>query len=65
MSRKNSVKTKEVSLKGNVYNASAICDAIDNIYNNIVLSFDDTVLASVYCVIENGWMFRSKMCVFK
>ena len=65
MSRKNSVKTKEVSLKGNVYNASAIYDAIDNIYNNIVLSFDDTVLASVYCVIENGWMFRSKMCVFK
>ena len=65
MSRKNSVKAKEVSLKGNVYNVSVIYDAIDNIYNDIVLSFDDTLLASVYCVIELGWMFRSKMCVFK
>ena len=65
MSRKNSVKAKEVSLKGNVYNVSVIYDAIDNIYNDIVLSFDETLLASVYCVIELGWMFRSKMCVFK
>ena len=65
MSRKNSVKAKEVSLKGNVYNVSVIYDAIDNIYNDIVLSFDDTLLASVYCVIELGWMFRSKMCLFK
>ena len=65
MSRKNSVKAKKVSLKGNVYNVSVIYDAIDNIYNDIVLSFDDTLLASVYCVIELGWMFRSKMCLFK
>ena len=65
MSRKNGVKAKEVSLKGNVYNVSVIYDAIDNIYNDIVLSFDDTLLASVYCVIELEWMFRSKICVFK